>query len=331
MLWNKNVKYLEEPFESESELEKAIIEVSQQLFGVNRVYIDVKRKIGLKGSIRNIPDGYLLDLSSLKTPVVYVVEVELAGHDPLKHIAVQVLEFSLSFETSPTIVKSIIKNTLLANPEAMARCQQYATTNNYDNVDVLLEKMVYGNDTFRALVVIDEVTDELETVLISRFKFPVEIITLNRHKSSTGERLYHFEPFLEELGPQGGSNGPSQSPLDPSDIDTIVVPAQEEGFINTFVGENCWYQIRIHSSMIPKLKYIAAYQVAPESAITHFAEIQKIELYKDTNKYIVYFKEPANTIGPIRLVKNGQAHAPQAPRYTSFSRLSVAKDLDQAF
>ena len=70
MLWNKNVKYLEEPFESESELEKAIIEVSQQLFGVNRVYIDVKRKIGLKGSIRNIPDGYLLDLSSLKTPVV---------------------------------------------------------------------------------------------------------------------------------------------------------------------------------------------------------------------------------------------------------------------
>ena len=144
MLWNKNVKYLEEPFESESELEKAIIEVSQQLFGVNRVYIDVKRKIGLKGSIRNIPDGYLLDLSSLKTPVVYVVEVELASHDPLKHIAVQVLEFSLSFETSPTIVKSIIKDTLLANPEAMARCQQYATTNNYDNVDVLLEKMVYG-------------------------------------------------------------------------------------------------------------------------------------------------------------------------------------------
>jgi hypothetical protein len=112
MLWNKNVKYLEEPFESESELEMAIIEVSQQLFGVNRVYIDVKRKIGLKGSIRNIPDGYLLDLSSLKTPVVYVVEVELASHDPLKHIAVQVLEFSLSFETSPTIVKSIIKNTL---------------------------------------------------------------------------------------------------------------------------------------------------------------------------------------------------------------------------
>lgn len=83
--------------------------------------------------------------------------------------------------------------------------------------------------------------------------------------------------------------------------------------------------------MIPKLNYIAVYRVAPESAITHVAEIQKIELYKDTNKYIVYFKEPAKPIGPIRLVKNGRVHAPQAPRYTVFSMLAAAKDLDQAF
>ena len=58
----------------------------------------IKKKIGAKGGQRNIPDGYLLDLSGVK-PRLYVIENELASHEPLRHIAVQILEFSLSFET----------------------------------------------------------------------------------------------------------------------------------------------------------------------------------------------------------------------------------------
>jgi hypothetical protein len=52
----------------------------------------VKKKIGKKGGLRNIPDGYLIDLSDAK-PRLFVVENELAVHDPLRHIAVQILQF----------------------------------------------------------------------------------------------------------------------------------------------------------------------------------------------------------------------------------------------
>src|SRR5438034_1101490 len=83
-------------FQAEAELEAAILKVQAQLFGPNRYYLDVKKKIG-KGELRNVPDGYLLDLSGAK-PRLYVVENELQAHDPLRHIAVQILQFSLSFE-----------------------------------------------------------------------------------------------------------------------------------------------------------------------------------------------------------------------------------------
>jgi predicted type IV restriction endonuclease len=115
----------------------------------------------------------------------------------------------------------------------------------------------------------------------------------------------------------------------PKEIDTIVVPAQEEGFKKTFLGENCWFAIRINQSKIPLLKYIAAYVTLPTSAITHFAEIDRIESYKDTNKFIVYFKGKAKKIEPIRYKERGSA--PQSPRYTNIEKLLKAKELGKVF
>jgi hypothetical protein len=86
-----------------------------------------------------------------------------------------------------------------------------------------------------------------------------------------------------------------------------------------------------HSSMIPKIRYIAVYQVAPVSAITHMAEVADIEPWKDTQKYCVNFKEPAQKIGPIPLVSGGRVAAAQSIRYTSFARLQKAKSLDDVF
>jgi hypothetical protein len=83
--------------------------------------------------------------------------------------------------------------------------------------------------------------------------------------------------------------------------------------------------------MLQKIKFIAAYRVAPESAITHVAQVATIEKWKDTNKYVVNFTQPAMPIGPIRLVPKGQVKAPQGPRYTSKSRLDQAKTLDDVF
>lgn len=89
MLWTSGKIYLAEPFEREADLEGAILEVAAALFGQNRIYLDPKRKVGSHGKTKNIPDGYLLDLSSAKEPKLYVVENELAKHDPLGHIAIK--------------------------------------------------------------------------------------------------------------------------------------------------------------------------------------------------------------------------------------------------
>lgn len=115
---------------------------------------------------------------------------------------------------------------------------------------------------------------------------------------------------------------------DDSDLyDTIVVPAREEGFKRVFLGENCWYSIRIGENAIPRLKYIAAYQVAPISAVTHVAEVADIKPYQDSGKYIVKFKSPAQPITPIKLDPNDIGARPQSPRYTNYRKLKSAKKL----
>lgn len=335
MLWKPGNIYESEPFDREEDLESAILEVSRDLFGEKRIYLDIKKKIGSKGKTINIPDGYLIDLSSKKEPKLYVVENELVIHEPLKHVAVQILEFSLSFETSYQKVKTFIKEALLDNKGAYNECLEYVNENGFENIDVLLEKMLWGDKKFNVLVIIDETSEELEIALRERFRFPVEIIILQRFVNAAGERVYQFEPFLADVSTPVISSKKetmaSTKTIDPSDIDTIVVPAREDGFKEVFIGENCWYQIRIHPSMIPKIKYIAAYQVAPVSAITYIAKVKSIEQWKDSNKYIIYFSEPAKKIEPIKLAPKGTVKALQNSRYTSLERLNKANTLEEAF
>jgi hypothetical protein len=334
MLWSKDRQFFDWPFDKEAEVEAAIQESRAQIFGDSRIYLDVKRLIGQSGKTRNIPDGYLLDFSSRNKPVLYLVEVELATHDPLRHVAQQLLEFSLSFKTTPQKMKAILRETLQKSPDTLAQCERYASTNGFSNIDYLLEQMIYPEDAFRALVIIDELEEELERILRSSLKFPVEILTLERFKSNDGSVLYEFDPFLYELSIQSNTvvaDSGNTPAIDPSEVDTIVVPAREEGFRDVFIGENMWRAIRIHQSMIPRIRYIAAYQVAPESAITHTAEVERIEPWKDTGKYAVFFKAPAQRIDPIRWVPNGRVPAPQSSRYTSFKKLRSARNLDEVF
>src|SRR5207245_3928821 len=124
MIWTKRGSYRRVAYEDEADLEAAIVEVQAGLFGPSRIYLDVKKKIGAKGGLRNIPDGYLIDLSG-RQPRLYVVENELASHDPLRHIAVQILQFSLSFEEEPRTVQTALFNALQAQPEAKAQCEDH--------------------------------------------------------------------------------------------------------------------------------------------------------------------------------------------------------------
>jgi hypothetical protein len=319
VIWTSRGPYCRDTYAKEGDLELAIVQVQAELFGRQRIYLPIKRKIGAKGGVRNIPDGYLIDLSG-PTPRLFVVENELAAHDPLRHIAVQILQFSLSFEGEGRGVKKILFQALQAEPDHRKLCEQYAGRRGYRNLDHLLEVMVF-EAPFAALVIIDELQDNLEVVLSKKFQFGVEVIELARYVNEAGEQVYRFEPFLAELGQDVG-------PVDNQQVDTVVVPARSDGVEETFLAENRWYAIRLHGSMRPQIKHIALYQVAPMSAITHIAEVKSIEPWKDTGKYVVNFSTPAKEIGPIPLVKAGRVKALQNLRYTTRARVEAAKTLD---
>ena len=108
--------------------------------------------------------------------------------------------------------------------------------------------------------------------------------------------------------------------------DTIIVPARQEGFDRVFIGENCWYSIRIKESKIPDLKFIAGYQVAPIGAITHVAQIKEIvPSHEDEGKFKVIFEGSAKKIEPIPL---GRKSRIQGPAYCEHERLKDAKTID---
>jgi hypothetical protein len=109
--------------------------------------------------------------------------------------------------------------------------------------------------------------------------------------------------------------------------DTIIVPAQKDGFDRVFLGEDCWYAIRISGGMLDKIKYVAGYQTQPVSAITHYAPVARIEPYGEDGKYKLVFSEKAKPIAAPIVFGDATSGAMQGPRYTTFAKLQTAKKI----
>jgi len=113
------------------------------------------------------------------------------------------------------------------------------------------------------------------------------------------------------------------------DIDTIVCPARKKGFEAAFVKGSWWGEIRILKSKINTIKYLAIYQEAPLSAITHIAKVKKIYPYKNTGKYRVKLYEKKK-IKPIKVKqKPRKLGGLRGPVYTNLNKLRRAKNLDE--
>ncbi len=140
-----------------------------------------------------------------------------------------------------------------------------------------------------------------------------------------------FEKAAPVATPGAGLITPPTTAARADDRDTVVVPAQEEGFKEVFLGQNCWHAIRIGGGMLPRIKYIAAYQTAPVSAITHYASVDRIEPYGDEGKYRLVFAEPAKSLTKPIPFFDAPIGSMQGPRYTSLGKLLSAKRVSDLF
>lgn len=113
--------------------------------------------------------------------------------------------------------------------------------------------------------------------------------------------------------------------------DTIVVPSHEDGFQKVFMGENVWWAVRIAGGMLNKIRYIAVYRTAPVSAITHFAEVDRIEPYGEEGKYKLIFKGTARELKKPIPFGDSPQELMQGPKYTIFEKLKTAQKVADLF
>lgn len=310
--------YTQYTYSKEDEFERMIVDHSSFIFGAAGIYFDIKKLIGTPKKGATIPDGYYLDLTFHNDPRLYLVEVELNSHDVYGHIGEQILRFGISSETDKYKIKNHLLNAVNQDSEKKKKLADYFAKSKYDNINELLDRVVFENKP-AAIIVIDEATDELYNVM-AQLTMATDVIEAQTYVCGD-KKLHRFSPFKDEVMTDLPAN------TDADDLDTIIVPAREDGFNEEFLKNDRWFAIRISGAMIDKIKHIAAYQVAPVSGITYVADVDRIEKYKDTSKYIVYFKP--GTVKKLNKVALGKKKlAPQAPRYSSHKAITTAKTLD---
>lgn len=290
---------------TENVFEIIVAKLADSIFGDNTIYIDMKRK--LKSKVFNvIPDGYLLDMTQANEPKFYIVENEIVGHDPYKHIGNQMLRFAINYEDSQVEIRKIVMQQILADEVLIKKLESNFQKSDARNIDAYLDRAIFR--PFMALVVINEAKPELHKVL-EKINADISVLELKSYVCNE-EYLYQYDTLYDEENYVIEEKASVKLSVEQRKerlamCDTIIVPAREDGFKEEFLENNQWFAIRINAAMKNRIKYIAGYQVAPISAVTHIAEIIEIKPYKDTGKYIVLFKGCAEKIDEVKL-KNGK-------------------------
>lgn len=260
--------YEQYSYTKEDEFEKMIVANASFIFGATGIYFDIKKLIGTPKKGATIPDGYYLDLTFHNDPRLYLVEVELNSHDVYGHIGEQILRFGISSETDKYKIKNHLLSAVNKDNTKKKKLADYFAKSKYDNINELLDRVIFENKP-AAIIVIDEATDELFNVM-AQLTMATEVIEAQTYVCGD-KKLHRFSPFKDEVMTDLPAN------TDADELDTIIVPAREDGFNEEFMKNDRWFAIRISGAMIDKIKHIAAYQVAPVSGITYIADVDRIE------------------------------------------------------
>jgi hypothetical protein len=309
-------------FDTEDEFEKAVVDNCKSLFGKECIYINYKKRVGKNESYhKGVPDGYLIDFTSKKQPQLYIVENELVTHDIYNHISDQLVRFFTAIKTSQNQIRNKLLEIIKTDSKLMTEITKYLKNSPFNNVDELMIFLVERK--MKIVLVVDEATPDLNDSL-DVFRDHPDVVTIKRFVNG-GEVAYIYEPMREEL-----QEIESRSSRDIEDVefDTIVCAAFEDGFRHAYVENDAWWAIRLSQKAREQLRYLAIYEKLPVAAVRHYADIDRIEPYKDSGKFIVYLKNK-KTVSPIELDKGKKGIAPQSPRFTTLNKLLKAKKVSE--
>lgn len=210
----------------ESEFEEMVVANVDAIFGKDGIYFEIKKLIGKPKKGATIPDGYYLDLTFHTDPRLYLVEVELNSHDVYGHIGEQILRFGISSEMDKYKMKNLLLAAIQADSQKQAKLNEFFKRSSFNNSSELLDKVIFDNKP-AAIVIIDEATDELYNVM-GQLTMTTEVLEAQTYVCGKN-KLYRFTPFKDEILTDVAENE------DVDELDTIVVPAREDGFEEEFL------------------------------------------------------------------------------------------------
>lgn len=316
IIQNKDVFY-EFEYSLEEQLERDVVNNADTVFGERCIYFDMKKKIG-----NTIPDGYLIHITEDGSAYLYFVEIELAYHDVYSHIVPQLLKFAVAYDDN----KEKLYHTLIdeMDDDKLHKIRNLITDTSFVDEKDLIRALL--QDELGILVIVDNKEDKLCKVLekldsnihveIKEFK---KYVCANKVQYYTSIN-YDVEESVEDYRETFGDIE--------EDCDTIIVSADIEGFKDTFLGENCWYTVKMAEYRIENIKYIAAYINRPYYHITHYAKVESIVPYEDG--YKVLFKGKPIKIPEIPRGENTWVMRPRI-RYTSYDNFMNADTVTNMF
>lgn len=312
-------------FSDEAELEHAVVNFSDVLFGKKTVYFDVKRKVrSKKGKLGAIPDGYLISVIG-GTPKLFIVENEIAEHDELE-IGQQLMKYQATFREGQYKTKTILQQQIRSNELISSVLRGLLRETAFPNVSELLDEVIFRQQP-GYVVVIDEASERLREVL-KTLRSPPEVIEIKKYLHGD-QLMYHFTDF--EFAEVRDSTSRKVGTL--AEVDTIVCPARTKGFKNVFLAQGRWYAIRMSAAMIPQIKYLAMYETKPYSGIRWIGYIQEIRPFEDTDKFEIVLSKKEKLEHPLKLTleEGKKGVAPRSPRYTKMELIRKAKRLSDIF
>lgn len=192
MLIIDGVKYkLWIPKDEEREFHPMVKMHSEEIFGEDSIYFDVKHKLKSRSGIGSIPDAYVIKLS--KPYEWYVIENELATHPIYDHIVKQLTKFMNGLKnpksrqdilealdeeiSSDSVLKTYVEKTI-------------GSLQTYRFMSKLLSRFP------KIVVVIDELSEEVKEACES-LKYPIQFVEFKTFVREDAEnvRAHLFEPI----------------------------------------------------------------------------------------------------------------------------------------